>query len=140
VAGRPRKSEKEKLVSVGLSISPEQEIELKKIAKEEDRDMGYIKRAFYQRGLLAYKLDGQLKDVSSLSNEKEMREAFYRLIGHTEELERRFHELTGQSLIDELGRQKEESRRVREAFKTLKFPIASAKLEEKKPDKKRGAK
>src|SRR5215211_5238334 len=67
MAGRPKKGEKEKLVSVGLSISPEQEIELKEIAEKEDREAGYIKRALYLRGLAAYKQDGLLREPIRVS-------------------------------------------------------------------------
>lgn len=60
--GRPKKSESEKLVNVGLYISPQHEAELKQIVEDEDRDRGYITRAFYLRGLSAYRRDGQLKE------------------------------------------------------------------------------
>ena len=58
--GRRKKSESEKLVSVGLYVSPQHETELKEIAKKEDREKGYLTRAFYLRGVAAYKRDGLL--------------------------------------------------------------------------------
>lgn len=60
MAGRPKKSDKEKLISVGLSISPKHETELKQIAGKEHREKGFITRAFYLRGLKAYRQDGLL--------------------------------------------------------------------------------
>lgn len=62
MSGRPKKDEAEKLVSVGLSISPQHEIELRELAKDKDRERGYITRAFYLRGLAAYKRDGLLHE------------------------------------------------------------------------------
>jgi len=62
MAGRPKKGA-EKLISSGLSISPEHKEELRRIAKIEDREMGYIKRALVLRGLAAYKRDGQLREA-----------------------------------------------------------------------------
>jgi hypothetical protein len=74
MAGRPKKSEKEKLVSVGLSISPKHDAELKQIAGKEHREKGFITRAFYLRGLAAYKADGLLFDeAQSQSNSRVVR-------------------------------------------------------------------
>jgi hypothetical protein len=80
--GRPKKSQSEKLVSVGLYISPQHEAELKQIAESEDRERGYITRALYLRGLAAYKQDGQLVepvDVEPLANTEEELEAASKL-------------------------------------------------------------
>jgi hypothetical protein len=60
--GRPKKPDSEKLINVGLYVSPQHEAELKQIVDDEGIDRGYITRAFYLRGLAAFRRDGQLKE------------------------------------------------------------------------------
>jgi SOS-response transcriptional repressor LexA len=62
MAGRPKKSECEKVVTVGLALSGEHAREVRKIAAKEDREPGYVKRSLFLRGLAAYHRDGQLKE------------------------------------------------------------------------------
>jgi tRNA 2-selenouridine synthase SelU len=63
--GRPKKPDSEKKVNVGLYLSPPQVKELKDIAEQEDRTVGYLTRAFYLRGVAAYRRDSKVNEPVS---------------------------------------------------------------------------
>lgn len=62
MAGRPKKNEAEKLVSVGLAIPPEIDAAIEKIVEIDGRLKGQVTRLIFMRGWAAYTHDGRLID------------------------------------------------------------------------------
>lgn len=61
--GRPKRPVEEIMVNVPLKVLPEIEEEIDGIARSLERSKSFISRKLLMRGLLAYRLDGNLEGL-----------------------------------------------------------------------------
>jgi hypothetical protein len=89
MVGRPKKSEAEKLVSVGLAIAPEIDLELEAILENDGRMKGQLTRQIFMRGWAAYKRDGLLVEPKEESTLLKVLKKPARTVGTSKSRQRR---------------------------------------------------